>query len=137
MNFRYKTFALMGAIAISLFAHGASAAKLTPISRGEANSAIAICNSTAGHFNLSHGDWAACCVEDANLKVSCTVCDKNHNCSTYEEFKSTRGLFRLMEHSQASELAPKKTKYNSKVNRHKVTLKQKSNTSISQPMKQW
>ncbi len=115
MNFRYKTFALMVAIVISLFAQGASAAKLTPISRGKANSAIAICKSTAGHFILRHGNWTACCVEDANLKPSCTVCDNNGNCSSYEGFKSKRDVFNRMKHKSSSALAPKKQKYNPKV----------------------
>ena len=115
MNFRYQTFALMVAIVISLFAQGASAAKLKPISTGQANGAIAMCKSTPGHFILRYGDWAACCVEDANLKVSCTVCNKNKKCSTYEQFASKRDVLKQMKLRSGSVLAPKKSKYKSKV----------------------
>ena len=81
-------------------------AKLTPISRDEANAGIAACRADSGHFILSYGDWTACCVEDADGKASCIVCTSDEQCSRYEEFKDVQELFNLLELSPGLKLAP-------------------------------
>ncbi len=84
-------------------------AKLTPISRTEANSKISACRTNPDSFPLSFGDWTACCVEDENLKTTCIVCDTDENCSEYTEFRGMQGLFLLLQLSPALKLAPIET----------------------------
>lgn len=72
-------------------------ARLSPISRGDANAGIAACNADPDHYNLSYGDWTACCVGDTPGKVVCIVCNKAQQCSRYEEFRGIRDLFGLMQ----------------------------------------
>ena len=79
-------------------------ARLSPISRGEANAGIAACRADPGHYILSYGDWTACCVGDTPGKVVCIVCDKDENCSTYEEFRGFRELHGLLEVSPGLQL---------------------------------
>ena len=99
-------------IVFVLFASTALAAKLTPISSEQASGDLFICESNPSHFILSHGDWTACCYEDAQtLETTCTVCDKDKkNCSAFTEFSSEQELFNLMELGPALELAPVKSK---------------------------
>ena len=81
-------------------------AKLTPISREEANVGIAGCRANPDHFILSYGNWTACCEEDASGKTSCIVCDTDKNCSRYEEFKDVQELFNLLQLGAGLKLAP-------------------------------
>ena len=81
-------------------------AKLTPIPRDEANAGIASCKADPGHFILSYGNWTACCVEDAQGKASCIVCDADEQCSRYEEFKDVQELFHLLQLGPGLKLAP-------------------------------
>jgi len=85
-------------------------AKLRPISRSAANARIASCNANPESFNLSYGDWAACCVEDASGKATCIVCSKStEQCSEYTEFKEVQELFNLLQLNQGLTLAPIRT----------------------------
>jgi hypothetical protein len=81
-------------------------AKLTPISREEANIGIAACRADSGHFILSYGDWTACCVEDEAGEISCIVCTSDERCSRYEEFREVQELFNLLQLSPGLRLAP-------------------------------
>ena len=80
-------------------------AKLSPISRGEANAAIAACRATPGSYILETGSWRACCVGDSPGKVVCIVCTRDEQrCSRYEEFSGIQELFGFMQLSPALEL---------------------------------
>ena len=84
-------------------------AKLTPISREDANAGINACRTDPASFELKYGDWTACCTEDENLKTTCIVCDKDENCSLYTEFRDVQDLFNLLELGPALKLAPIET----------------------------
>lgn len=78
-------------------------ARLSPISRGEANAGIATCRSDPDHYILSYGNWTACCTGDGPGAV-CIVCDSDENCSRYEEFRGIPELFGLMQISSGLQL---------------------------------
>ena len=74
----------------------AEAAKLTPVSRDQANGLIAQCRATPGHFIMRWWNKSACCTEDANLRHTCVVCDDQENCKLYEEFRRFNALISLV-----------------------------------------
>lgn len=80
-------------------------AKLSPIPRDEANAGIAACSADPGHFNISHGNWHACCTEGADGKATCIVCTDDENCSRYEE-SQLPDFLKIMRVSGGLRLAP-------------------------------
>lgn len=86
---------LVAALALAL-PLPAEAAKLSPVSRGQANDLIAQCRATPGHFIMRWWNKSACCTEDANLRHTCVVCDDQENCKLYEEFRRFNALINLV-----------------------------------------
>jgi hypothetical protein len=81
-------------------------ARLSPISRGEADAGIAACWSDPNHYVLDYGNWHACCTEDASGNATCIVCTDDENCSRYEELRGSRpGIFGLLQISSGLRLA--------------------------------